>query len=238
MGGMIRRRLLLNYGIEPGVVEPLLPEGFRPKLVGGSAIGGICLIRLEKVRPRGVPGFLGIASENSAHRFAVEWGDGEKAREGVFIPRRDTDSRLNALAGGRLFPGAHRLSEFSVRDDGRLIEMEVRHGGVPLVEVVAREAEGLPGDSIFKNLAESSAFFEAGCVGYSSRPDSCVLDGLLLKVADWQASALAVEVVRSAYFDDRSLFPEGSIRFDHGLLMRDVAHEWHAEEEMAPGFFL
>ncbi|MDA7629965.1 hypothetical protein N8670_03915, partial [Akkermansiaceae bacterium] len=75
---------------------------------------------------------------------------------------------------------------------------------------------------------------EAGCIGYSARPDSCVLDGLLLKVDDWQASALAVSRIRSLYFDDHSLFPEGSITFDHGLLMRDIAHEWHSEPKIRP----
>ena len=229
MSGVIRRRLLLNYRIDPEVVAPLLPSGFRPKLVHGDAIGGICLIRLEKVRPKGMPEFMGIASENSAHRFAVEWG---KSEEGVFVPRRDTDSRLNALAGGRVFPGVHQLSDFSVIDHESEVEMTVRHQDEILVNVVAQTAAEIPSDSIFDSLKESSDFFEAGCIGYSARPDSCILDGLLLKVADWQASALTVTKIRSSYFDDRSLFPKGSITFDHGLLMRDIAHEWHSKTQI------
>ena len=55
---------------------------------------------------------VGMTSENSAHRIAVEWDDEEGVvKEGVFVPRRDTDSRLVALAGGRIFPGMHHLSK-------------------------------------------------------------------------------------------------------------------------------
>ena len=56
-----------------------LPPPFRPQLIGPWAIGGICLIRLKHVRPRVLPGWIGIASENAAHRFAVEW-DGPGGR--------------------------------------------------------------------------------------------------------------------------------------------------------------
>lgn len=231
ISGVIRRRILLNYRVSPNAVTRLLPGNFRPKLVRGYAIAGICLIRLEQVRPKGLPALVGISSENSAHRIAVEWGDdSEGIQNGVFVPRRDTDSLLNSLAGGRIFPGVHHHSEFRVEDSGGLISILVsaREMGSPLVEMAAQVAHDLPRSSIFETLAESSSFFEAGCVGYSARPDSCVLDGLVLKVAEWQVSPLEVLHIRSAYFDDRRLFPEGEIEFDHALLMRDIQHEWHS----------
>lgn len=38
--------------------------------------------------------------------------------------------------------------------------------------------------------------------------------------------------VRSAYFDNNAIFPSGTIAFDHALLMREVLHEWHSQEQM------
>ncbi|MEM0896139.1 MAG: DUF2071 domain-containing protein [Verrucomicrobiota bacterium] len=233
--GIIRRRLLINYRVSPSVVQALLPERFQPKLVDGYAIAGICLIRLEGIRPKGLPPVAGISSENSAHRVAVEWEDDNgQAREGVFVPRRDTDSRLNAMAGGRLFPGVHHRSAFLVEDDGGRIAMRIEVDGMekPLVDLEALEVTDFPETSVFGSLEESSAFFETGCIGYSSRPDSRTLDGLLLKVTGWRVSTLAVTRLESSFFDDRSLFPEGSIQFDHALLMRDIPHEWHSEPQM------
>jgi len=54
----------------------------------------------------------------------VTWTDesGEE-HEGVYIPRRDTGSRLNALVGGRFFPGEHHRAYFQVRDDARTIDL-------------------------------------------------------------------------------------------------------------------
>src|SRR5262245_177801 len=105
--GVIERRLLVNYRVDPDVIARVLPKPFRPKLVGQHAMAGICLIRLGQVRPRALPAWLGIRSENAAHRVAVVWDEGDRVREGVYIPRRDTNSWINRLAGGRIFPGEH-----------------------------------------------------------------------------------------------------------------------------------
>jgi hypothetical protein len=233
--GIIRRRVLLNYRIRPEVVESILPDRFSPKLVHGYAIAGICLIRLERIRPKGLPSYIGICSENSAHRIAVEWidEDGTK-KEGVFVPRRDTNSKLNAFAGGRLFPGVHHLSKFHVIDHRKSVSLRIESDDFnnSLVDLKVHCSTVFPSNSVFSSLSESSDFFETGCVGYSSRLDSCRLDGLLLKVWDWKVSVVDCEYVRSAFFDDKAIFPQGSIEFDHALLMRDIPHEWHSEPEM------
>ena len=233
--GVIRRRMLLNYRVSPEVIEPILPALFRPKLFRGYAIAGICLIRLEQIRPKGFPRWVGISSENSAHRIAVVWeNDAGEGREGVFVTRRDTDSRINSIAGGRIFPGVHHFSRFAVNDEDGSISMRTTSADFsdPLVDISVTESADFPASSIFASLEESSAFFESGCVGYSSRSDSCVLDGLQLKVSAWRVTPLSVEHVRSAYFDNSMLFPPTSIQFDHALLMRDIVHEWHAEPEI------
>ena len=80
--GIIRRRILLNYRVQPEVLATILPGNFRPKLVKGQAIAGICLIRLEQIRPKGLPAMIGISSENSAHRIAVEWEADGATHEG------------------------------------------------------------------------------------------------------------------------------------------------------------
>jgi hypothetical protein len=65
-------------------------------------MAGICLIRLEQMRPRFAPPVVGLTSENAAHRIAVEWDEHGTRREGVYIPRRDTSSRLSVLASGHI----------------------------------------------------------------------------------------------------------------------------------------
>jgi hypothetical protein len=114
--GIIDRRILANYRIDPAAMRRFLPAPFRPKLVDGYSIAGVCLIRLKNIRPRFVPFQWGIRSENAAHRIAVEWGNGADQEEGVYIPRRDTSSWSNVFAGGTVFPGVHHHATFTVAE--------------------------------------------------------------------------------------------------------------------------
>lgn len=231
--GIIRRRILVNFRVDPEVIQGILPSRFRPKLHEGQAVAGICLIRLEHIRPKMLPQSVGISSENAAHRIAVLWDDNGTAQEGVFIPRRDTNSQLNHLLGGRVFPGEHHRAEFKVdENDGEIaLSMKSEDGDVS-VAVVGRIAEGLPQTSIFRSLAETSSFFEAGSLGYSVTRDANRLDGLRLQTKEWRVEALEVEEIYSSYFADESRFPRGSAQFDHALIMKNIAHEWHTASDL------
>ena len=231
--GMIDRRILVNFHVDPDVLARFLPEPFRPKLINGSGMAGICLIRLVRVHPRFLPAVLGISSENAAHRFAVEWEQDGGIREGVFIPRRDTSSRLNALAGGRLFPGVHHHARFSIDEhDGYYGVTMDSDDGESHLSVETQLTEKLPESSVFRSLREASEFFEQGSLGYSATPDARGFDGLELRTVNWSVDALAVKQVASSFFDDESRFPPGSINFDCALLMRQIEHEWHSQPSL------
>lgn len=232
--GVIDRRILANYRVNPDVLQGVLPPPFRPKLYRGVGIAGICLIRLAGVRPRFVPAWLGIGSENAAHRIAVEWSDDTgRLRDGVYIPRRDTSSRLNAWAGGRLFPGIHSHARFTVYETPERFEVALRSddGGTRLA-IRATLAAALPRTSVFPSLPAASEFFEAGALGYSATPDARRFQGLELRCLGWQVEPLAVEEVHSSFFDDPTTFPPGSVEFDCALLMRGIRHEWHAQPDL------
>jgi hypothetical protein len=226
---VMARRILVNFRVRPDVVAPLLPPPFRPKLVHGWALAGICLIRLEDMRPRWVPRFLGQASENAAHRIAVEWTADGVAHEGVFIPRRDTNSLLNRIAGGRLFPGVHHPARIHCEAGGGRYELTLRSkDDVASVHVIVREAREWPRGSVFGSLAEATAFFRGGCGGWSPAPGGCGLEGVELHTTDWTMHPLAVERAESSFFADPRRFPPGTVELDSALLMRGIAHEWHA----------
>jgi hypothetical protein len=227
--GVIQRRLLINYRVAPDALTAVLPPPFRPQLVAGWGVAGICLIRLAEMRPRHVPSVLGVGSENAAHRIAVEWDENGVTKRGVYIPRRDTSSRFNALAGGRLFPGLHQHAAFDVAEEGDAFRVALRSDdGLTRVSVAGRIASTLPETSVFANLAEASTFFEQGSVGYSATERPGSYDGLELRSTNWQVEPLDVEHVESSFFDDRTLFPPGTVEFDCALIMRNVSHEWHA----------
>ena len=231
--GVIRRRILVNFRVDPEVMQARLPPLFRPKLHHGHAIAGICLIRLESVRPRFVPAALGLSSENAAHRIAVRWNTEGGEREGVFIPRRDTGSAMNLLAGGRIFPGEQHRASFAVREAADGIDFSMQSAdGETSVRVRGRRGGDLPTSSSFRSVAEASAFFEPGSVGYSVTSDPGRLDGLELRTFGWGVEPLQIDEVHSSYFADEARFPRGSVTFDCALIMRNLEHEWRSAGDL------
>jgi hypothetical protein len=223
--GLIERRILLNFTADPADVERLLPAPFRPKLYQGKAVVGICLIRLKAVKPKGLPDFMGISSENGAHRIAVEWEEDGHLKEGVYVPRRDTSLRLNALAGGRLFPGRHYLAEFDVAEAAGSYHVAFTSSDGTRVRVEAQETATFNANSIFGTLTNVSDFLKKGAIGYSPNGDK--LEGLRLATYTWQIKPLAVKSLDSSFFSNEALFPAGSVQFDNALLMTRIEHEWH-----------
>ncbi|MFN3195669.1 MAG: DUF2071 domain-containing protein [Chlorobiota bacterium] len=224
--GTIDRRILINYQVDKDVLTKYLPAPFRPKLVNNKGVVGICLIRLKNIRPKGIPKGIGVTSENGAHRIAVEWTENGETKEGVFIPRRDTSSKLNSLAGGRIFPGIHHLAEFSVDEKEGDYFVEFNSKDNTFLMIKAKETTDWNPDSIFESLDCASSFFEKGAVGYSPDKIGETYDGLELNIKEWKVKPLTVSEVRSSFFEDETIFPKGTIRFDNALLMKSIEHEW------------
>jgi hypothetical protein len=234
--GVIDRRILVNFRVDPKVLARLLPQPFLPKLVNGVGLAGVCLIRLKDVRPRGLPPRLGLSSENAAHRVAVEWEQNGELREGVFIPRRDTSSWLNTLAGGRLFPGSHHHATFRVQEQGDRYRVVLDSDDCRThVLVEGHVCPALPATSAFGSLREASDFFARGSLGYSVTRTPGTFDGLELRSFAWHVQPLAVERVESSFFEDWTLFPPGSIALDSALVMRGIDHEWQQKEPLCSG---
>ena len=223
----IERRLLVNYRVHPSALGRLLPAGFRPQLVNGVGVAGICLIRLGQLRPAGLPSTIGLTTENAAHRVAVEWDGPEGPRHGVFIPRRDTSSLLTAIIGGRLFPGEHHRARFQVREsDGRYEVAFASLDGTAKVAVALRAAKDWQGGSIFASLAEASAFFRESPIGWSATSQPGDLDGVELCCESWRLEPMAIEHVESSLFGNPAMFPGNAVELDSALLMRDIPVTW------------
>jgi hypothetical protein len=153
--------------------------------------------------------------------------------EGVYVRRRDTDSRLNALAGGHIFPGIHHHAHFTVEETADHFHVALESDdGATSMSVRGHRTDRLPETSVFRSLEEASVFFQAGSLGYSATPDRSRFQGLELRCLNWQVEPLEMEAVRSNFFEDDSMFPKESIAFDCALLMRGIEHEWHGKADL------
>lgn len=232
--GTIRRRILVNFRVSPDVARRRLPDGWEPKLVGGHALAGVCLIRLERERPSALPGPFGLSSENAAHRFAAYRIDERGRREEcVYIARRHSGSPVNVMLGGRVFPGEQHPARFAIREGAGVIDLAMSTSDAFDVRLRARRATALPPRSVFTSIEEASRFFRGGALGYSATSAGDYVDALYMEAARWHVVPLDVALVRSTYFDDPTLFPPRAIEFDSALLMEDVDHAWRPMARVA-----
>ena len=222
----MQRRILVNYRVPPAAVTAMLPPPFRPHLVHGYGIAGICLIRLGDVRPAGLPPALGITTENAAHRIAVEWDTPAGPAVGVYIPRRDTSSALAALLGGRTFPGWQHRADFRVDEGAGSYRVEVSsHDRQVAITVEAHRADTLAPGSVFADIDEASAFFRCAPLGYAATPAAGVFDGVALATCGWAIAPLRLNEVRSSMFD-------GVAVPDSAFLMAGVDTTWRPQPQL------
>ncbi|MFD0273675.1 DUF2071 domain-containing protein [Kitasatospora sp. NPDC127111] len=234
LASVIERRLLVNYRVDPDAIARLLPGPLRPQLVRGHAVAGICLLRLGAVRPAWAPRALGLRSENAAHRIAVEWDGPDGVETGVYIPRRDTSSPVNAWAGGRVFPGEYGRADFAVHETADRLQVAfASRDGDARVDVTVDLADELRGSGLFADLAEGSRFFRGGAKGYSATGAGDQLDGMELRTDAWRVEAGRIRSAASSFFDDPDRFPPGSATLDCALVMRNVPVDWRPLPAMA-----
>ena len=108
------------------------------------------------MRPKYFPFTWGLSSENAAHRIAVTWGDD---KEGVFVPRRDTDSFINQVVGGKIFPGEQHAADFHVQESAGQFDFNMKSNDQEVeISFSGEVVDKLPSTSCFKTLKESSVF--------------------------------------------------------------------------------
>ena len=227
--GNLDHRILLNYRIDPDVVRRLLPPPFSPKIVNGFAIGGICQVTLSKMRPKGFPPFGFGTSHNAAHRIAVLSPEGE----GVFVPRRDTSSWINAISSGRVFPGVFKKADFKLQIEDDRYRVDVQNDREKsIVTIDATISDQFPSHSIFENLRDISKFFQGGNIGWSKNTNGNSFDAIELRTAGWGMQPMAVQNEHSAYFTHEKTFPKGSVEFDSAMIMQNLKHSWIAKSAL------
>jgi hypothetical protein len=226
LNARIERRLLVNWRADPEVVALLLPAPFRPQLVDGSAVVGICFIRLAQLRPRGTPARLGLSSESAAHRIAVERDTSDGVEPSVYVLRRVTNSRL--AAGGRLFPGVHSHASFDVRETTGQLDIAFKTADGHHDAAVSAQLTDTLNSGLFASMSAIATFFQCATVGWSPSRTTGALEGVELASERWPMTPALVQQARSSYFDNPQLFPTGSIELDSAVVMREVPVSWRA----------
>jgi uncharacterized protein YqjF (DUF2071 family) len=231
--GVVARRLVVNFRVDPEVAAGLVPAPLEPARLGGAAVAGMSLIRLEQIRPRGLAPIVGLAIENMAHWVAVTAPVEDGRVSAFFVLRRDTESRLVATLGGPLFSAAHHLAQFDVDEDERHLRAKVRtDNGAADVEVEVDWGAAFRGTPCFPSLGAAERFFREFERGFTASETGGLLAAVRLRPSPVRLEPVRLVAARCRYFEDPKRFPEGSVTLDGALGMRSIPYEWVAVKEV------
>ena len=233
--GVIDRRILVNYRVDPGVLAALLPAPFRPKLVAASGMVGRLPDPPEaRCGPRFLPPLAGDLLRERRPPRRRRMGRGGRRREGVFVPRRDTDSRLNRLGGRAALPRRPLTTPaFTVRGDGRpLPRRPPQRRRRTSLSVVGGVNAAVAGGVGLRLARGGLRLLRGGLAGVLRDAPARPARGAGAAAPRWRVEPLAGRAGGVQLLRGPVALPAGVGRVRLALLMRGIDHEWHVRGEL------
>lgn len=227
--GIITRRILVNYSVDLGELDAVLPEPFRGREVGesGKGIGTVSFARIENARPRLAPEAVGVSFESVTHRISAVRETEDGSVDCVYVPRRDVSSRICAAAGKNFLPTEIGCADFRVVERDGVCRIRVDCGEeFAGVEVHETGRDGDRDDSLFDSLVSASRFFCESGVEYSPSGDR--YDGVELCPREWEMEPVEVEEAQSSFFEKLDGVLDSAYRMD------GIEHEWRPRGSVVP----
>lgn len=227
--GIIKRRILVNYSVEIGSLDEVLPEPFEGREVGGlgKGIGTVSFARIENARPRLAPKSAGVSFESAAHRVSAVRKTEGGTENCVYVPRRDVSSRVCATLGESLLTTELDCADFRVAENDGFCRVRVDCGDeFAGVEVRETERDEVRDDSVFGSLVSASRFFCESGVEYS--PSGERYDGVELCPREWEMEPVEVGGAQSSFFEGIG----GEL--DSAYTMGGIEHEWRPRSSVVP----
>lgn len=220
--GVMERRILVNYRVDVGTLDAVLPESFRGREVGesGKGIGGLCFMRLKNARPRFSPKAAGVSAETVTHRISAVRDENGKEAPCVYVPRRDISSEFGAAIGRSTLSTEINCADFRVWEGEDVSRIRVDCGDEYVgVETHETDDDEIKEGSVFDSLESASEFFCEEGVEYSRSGER--YDGVEFCPREWGMKPVEVVELQSSFFERL----EGA-ELDSAFRMEDIEHEW------------
>jgi uncharacterized protein YqjF (DUF2071 family) len=225
MQGIVRRRFLINYPVEPSLLEPFVPPGGELSLHQGKAWLSDCFVHISNMRPSWVPRALGITFHYLIHRTraVLPFPDGKK-REAVLVLDPSMDSRLLNVFGAPMTGVPFKRRPIDFVTDGSAWRLGVRQGKGLIYEAMIRGSSfgtEMPTNSPFSSLSQADDFLLGVSYGGSWNRETGTLHLLAETHEPWRAQVGTCDIRRNAFLEGLGF---DTPRADHVITMVDCPH--------------
>ena len=225
MAGVVRRRFLISYSVEPSLLAPFVPTGGELSLYNGMAWVSACFVDLADMRPSFVPKGLGSQFLYLIHRTRAKlpYPDGE-LRESVLVLEPNMNKPLLARLGRASTGVNFRVRDFAFEETVGGWSLRMSDGMTVLFEAeIARNTIGdtLPKQSRFENAKAADDFLLGVAYGGEWNRNSGRLRLLAETHEPWKTYVGACETKRYAFLEGLGV---AQPRADHVITMTDIPH--------------
>ena len=227
--GRCRWRALFAWKIDPVVARRLVPAPLRPKLVQGTALGAVDAMGLHGLRPRIVPGPLGLSLGMCTHLIAAEWKDGSHYRDVLYVIRRDVDVHLLGRAGGLLLPGKSHGARIQSRDE--LTDISIACQSLDQrceLDLAGHIGAQWPKHGLFDSPAAMMDLLGNRSGGRIAFDDAGHGTLIQLEAKPECAEPLTITRHHSTLFAG-TLIPSGAAQIESAVLLRNLVCAWRSE---------
>jgi uncharacterized protein YqjF (DUF2071 family) len=155
---VFRRCFLANFAVDPEVLVRELPPHLDLEVHRGRAYLSVVIAEMDKLRPAGIPRFLGFTYDQIVYRVVVSF----RGERGVHFLRSDADSPLMCFVGNLIsIFRFHRADiAFSTESDRAKLDVTTRHSEADIEATydLARAGQTMPSTSSFGDLAAAQAW--------------------------------------------------------------------------------
>ncbi|MEM8883123.1 MAG: DUF2071 domain-containing protein [Planctomycetota bacterium] len=219
----LRERFVINFRVDPDVLQRRLPDWLAPQLIDGAAVASYCLLDLDQVTFGPVPDKLGVRNRNCAQRYGII--DTRSGEPCVYVAERNTDSRLGSFITGLGFPGHHPRLDVAMDavDDGWRIE--VGDGGATPLFAARLQPASETRSTLFPSTDAFAAFLAGGVRSYCPATDAAKLNVVDMHKQDTHYEPLvAVDIEDRIVRDWLEL--DGPLAFDSAFRTVGGSYIW------------
>ena len=225
-----RHSLVLTYAFPEELLRPLLPPGLTLDTYEGSSFLAIALVRVERLRPVGLPAALGRSFFLSGYRVFCRYRrhDGRVLR-GLRILRSDADSSLMVWGGNLLTHYQYSKCVVEERRTAATLDLEIKtsHATADLSvrAFIETAAETPPFGSPFPNLQIARHY--AGPLPFTFDYETGTHKMIIIEGVrqGWKPKPVRVEVDRCAYLE-RPPFNSAPRRLANAFFIENVPYRW------------
>jgi hypothetical protein len=197
-------------------LEPLVAPGLTLDTVGACGFLAALCVQTYRLRPRGLPTWLGINFVLVAYRVFVRCDRAGGAR-GLQILSSETNRSIMALGGGLFTYYAYRKVRARVERAGRMLHVETSSG---FDVTVKDEAPPLP--PVFTDWDQARSYTGPMPFTFASIGSGRAVASIEGTRVHWEPRPVAITTAAIPFFT--RLVPEA--RPVSAFLMEDVSYEW------------